>query len=120
MAIIEKTYKHVIPTAKEFFDSFGKKYSTRLLPDDWNANTAWTKTVLKIFEEMGRELKYRLRTEYLDIDMTWTIRHEDLSMIAVAIERARREILLHVCQTLKHVISFCLHNESCLLRKSCS
>lgn len=86
MGIIEKTYKHVNPTTKEFFNSFREKYSTRILPDSWQDNSAWTKKVMQMFEEMGREFGYRPRREYLYIDMIWAARHEDISLITVAIE----------------------------------
>ena len=86
MGIIEKTYKHVIPTPKGFFDSFRKKYSNRSLPDDWYDSRGWTQTVLEIFEEIGLDLGYKPRREYLNLDMIYAARHDDISLIAVAIE----------------------------------
>lgn len=62
------------------------------MPDDWNDNKAWTKTVVQIFEEIGRELGYGPRTEYLDIVMTWAVRHEDISAIIAAIEHENGDL----------------------------
>jgi len=86
LTIIEKTYKHVVPSAREFVKSFQEKYSKSVFPENWNDNPAWTKLIFDIFGEMGRGFGYKPRKEYLDIDMVWAIRHQDVSAIAVALE----------------------------------
>lgn len=86
MGVIEKTYKYNIPTPIEFFESFRKKYSACTFPSKWDDNTAWTETIFRIFGEMGRGFAYRPRREYLDIDMIWAVRLDDISTITVAIE----------------------------------
>jgi hypothetical protein len=86
MEAIKKSYEYRIPRPVDFFESFHKKYSVCRFPSSWNANTAWTETIFRLFGEMGRDFAYRPRREYLDIDMTWSVRLDDISLITVAIE----------------------------------
>ena len=91
MDIIEKSYKYSIPSANEFYELFKEKYSKSALPS-WDNSAEWTKAMLDIFEEMGKSFGYRPEREYLGLDLTWAIRHEDMSVISVAIEHENGDL----------------------------
>lgn len=82
--VIERTYKHVIPTPEKFFNAFREKYSSYPLPIDWDDNKAWTPAMLDMFAKIGRDFGYKPRKEWLSIDQVWEIRHDDLSLQALA------------------------------------
>ena len=84
--VIERTYRHKIPTPKELFESFRVEFCKRTLPDSWTASTPWTHLILGIFDGIGRSFGYVPRREYLRLDQTWEIRHSDISLIALALE----------------------------------
>jgi hypothetical protein len=92
MDIIEKSYKYEVPSANEFYGIFKEKYSRRTLPSSWDNNPEWTKVILDIFKDMGKSLGYKPKTGYLDLDMTRSIRHEETSVISVAIEHENGDL----------------------------
>ena len=110
--IIEKTYtyKYTIPTPKELFEMFKEKFSKVTLPDSWEVSDPWTRTILDIFDDIGRSLGYKPRKEYLRLDRTWEIRHDDISVIVLALEHENtsnvEEILDDELQKLLDVKAF--------------
>jgi flagellin-specific chaperone FliS len=84
--VIEKAYKYTIPTPQEPFQMFQEKFSKAMLPDSWQVSEPWTNTVLTIFDEIGRNMGYTPRKEYLRLDQTWEIRLPDISTIVLALE----------------------------------
>lgn len=84
--VIEKTYKYAIPTPNQFFELFQEKLSKTALPEVWGSTEPWTTTLLGIFEEIGRDLGFTPRKEYLRLDQTWEIRLPDISTIIFALE----------------------------------
>jgi len=84
--VIERTYKYTLPTPKEVFESFRDAFSNTALPESWQASPPWTMTVLGLFNQIGRNLGYLPRKEWLRLDQTWEIRHSDISVIVLALE----------------------------------
>jgi hypothetical protein len=83
---IEKVYKYNIPEPSELFEIFKEKFSKAILPDSWNVSVPWTHTILGIFNEIGHDMGYFPRKEYLRLDQTWEIRLPDISSIVLALE----------------------------------
>jgi|YelNatPaOPRAMG01_1025707.scaffolds.fasta_scaffold28696_4 hypothetical protein len=108
--VVEKTYKYVIPTPKELFSLFQEKLLEAKLPESWNVSEPWTKTLLNVFGEIGRDFGYKPRKEYLRLDQTWEIRHEGVSVIVLALEHENtgdiREILNDELQKLVDVKAY--------------
>jgi hypothetical protein len=79
--------KYRIPTGAEFFERFCERLRNSTLPQ-WNENPAWTKLVLDgVLQEMGKELGFEPRREYLRIDQSWIMSVEGkVNVIEVAIE----------------------------------
>ena len=84
--VIERAYKYTIPTPLELFKLFQETFSKAALPDSWQVSEPWTSTVLGVFSQIGRNLGYTPRKEYLRLDQTWEIRHPDISTIVLALE----------------------------------
>lgn len=84
--VIERVYKYSIPTPLELFKLFQEMFSKATLPDSWQVSEPWTSTVLGVFGQIGRNLGYTPRKEYLRLDQTWEIRHPDISTIVLALE----------------------------------
>jgi len=84
--VIERAYKYTIPTPFELFKLFQETFSKATLPDSWQVSEPWTSTVLGVFGQIGRNLGYTSRKEYLRLDQTWEIRHPDISIIVLALE----------------------------------
>ncbi|MEM4700663.1 MAG: hypothetical protein QXZ51_00790 [Candidatus Bathyarchaeia archaeon] len=108
--VVEKAYKYVIPTPKELFSLFKEKFVKAKLPESWQVSEPWTRTLLNIFSEIGRSFGYKPRKEYLRLDQTWEIRHEDISVIVLALEHENtgdiREILDDELQKLVDVKAY--------------
>ena len=84
--VIEKAYRYTMPTPLELFKLFQETFSKTILPDSWQVSEPWTNTVLGVFDQIGRNLGYMPRREYLRLDQTWEIRHSDISTIVLALE----------------------------------
>jgi len=84
--VIEKAYKYTIPTPLELFKLFQETFSKVTLPNSWQVSEPWTNTVLGVFSQIGRNLGYTPRKEYLRLDQTWEIKHPDISTIVLALE----------------------------------
>lgn len=84
--VIEKTYKYTVPTPNQLFELFQEKLSKTTLPDNWRSSEPWTTTILGLFGEIGRDLGFTPRKEYLRLDQTWEIRLPDISTIIFALE----------------------------------
>ena len=84
--VIERAYKYTIPTPLELFKLFQETFSKATLPDSWQVSEPWTSTVLGVFSQIGSNLGYTPRKEYLRLDQTWEIRHPDISTIVLALE----------------------------------
>jgi hypothetical protein len=108
--VIEKAYKYTIPTPQELFQMFQEKFSKATLPDSWQVSEPWTNIVLTIFDEIGRNMGYTPRKEYLRLDQTWEIRLPDISLIVLALEYENtgdvREILDDELQKLIDIKAF--------------
>jgi hypothetical protein len=81
--MIQKVYTYKIPTPQELFQTFKEKFSKATLPDSWEVSEPWTSTFLAVFDEIGLDLGYAPRREYLRLDQTWEIRLPDISTIVL-------------------------------------
>jgi hypothetical protein len=79
--------KYRIPTSKEFFETFSKRFMSAKLPP-WDETVPWTKLVLKgMLYEMGEEFGFEPVEEYLNLDQMWPMLVErQINTMAVAIE----------------------------------
>lgn len=108
--VIKKTIEYKIPKPNELFAMFKERFSKDILPDSWQALAPWTSMVLGIFDEIGRSQGFIPSKEYLRLDQTWEIRHNDISLIALALEHENtdkvEEILNDELQKLLDVKAF--------------